>query len=267
MSKAGLRTGDSMNPFPEEMNRKVAGILARWHFAPTQVSRANLLAEGTPDASIHVTGNTVIDALLDIAPARQRHRRAARRRHTAWCLSPRIAARTSARRWTKPAARSARWRCAHRCAVPVPRASQSQRAAARWTRGSATTRASSWSNRWTTARSWPRCAARPWCSPTPAGVQEEAPALGKPVLVPARGNRAPRGRGRKASWPWWAATSTASSPPVNRLLDDPAAHAAMARKGVSPYGDGHARERFVALLARDMVTKRIARLRPGAAGG
>lgn len=65
--EAGLRTGDLQNPFPEEMNRAVAGRLSRWHFAPTESARQNLLREGIPDPDIYVTGNTVIDALLDVA--------------------------------------------------------------------------------------------------------------------------------------------------------------------------------------------------------
>jgi UDP-N-acetylglucosamine 2-epimerase (non-hydrolysing) len=62
--EAGLRTGDIYNPFPEELNRVVAGRLATWHFAPTEGSRKNLLAEGVAMNDIAVTGNTVIDALL-----------------------------------------------------------------------------------------------------------------------------------------------------------------------------------------------------------
>jgi UDP-N-acetylglucosamine 2-epimerase (non-hydrolysing) len=62
--EAGLRTWDMKNPFPEEANRVIAGKLARWHFAPTESSRENLLREGIADAEIFVTGNTVIDALL-----------------------------------------------------------------------------------------------------------------------------------------------------------------------------------------------------------
>lgn len=61
--EAGLRTHDLRAPFPEEFNRQVVSKLARWHFAPTGLSRDNLLAEGVPARSITVTGNTVIDAL------------------------------------------------------------------------------------------------------------------------------------------------------------------------------------------------------------
>ena len=62
--EAGLRTWDMQNPFPEEANRVITGKLARWHFAPTEGSRQNLLREGVQDSDILVTGNTVIDALL-----------------------------------------------------------------------------------------------------------------------------------------------------------------------------------------------------------
>ena len=62
--EAGLRTGNKYSPFPEEMNRKLTGSLTDIHFAPTATSRINLLAEAVDDASIIVTGNTVIDALM-----------------------------------------------------------------------------------------------------------------------------------------------------------------------------------------------------------
>jgi UDP-N-acetylglucosamine 2-epimerase (non-hydrolysing) len=65
--EAGLRTHNRYNPFPEEMNRVVAGHLATWHFAPTERARRCLLKEGVPDGAIRVTGNTVIDALLQVA--------------------------------------------------------------------------------------------------------------------------------------------------------------------------------------------------------
>jgi UDP-N-acetylglucosamine 2-epimerase (non-hydrolysing) len=61
--EAGLRTRDLYAPFPEEFNRQVVSKVARWHFAPTELSRANLIAERVDDTRITVTGNTVIDAL------------------------------------------------------------------------------------------------------------------------------------------------------------------------------------------------------------
>lgn len=65
--EAGLRTGDLYAPFPEELNRMVTGRLASLHFAPTPRAKQNLLKEGINPSTIHVTGNTVIDALLWVA--------------------------------------------------------------------------------------------------------------------------------------------------------------------------------------------------------
>ncbi len=65
--EAGLRTHMKYSPFPEEMNRRLASCLADIHFAPIQSHRDNLVAEGVAPEAIHVTGNTVIDALMDVA--------------------------------------------------------------------------------------------------------------------------------------------------------------------------------------------------------
>ncbi|TKA90986.1 non-hydrolyzing UDP-N-acetylglucosamine 2-epimerase [Halopseudomonas bauzanensis] len=64
--EAGLRTGNIYSPWPEEGNRKLTGTLTTLHFAPTATSKQNLLNEGIKESSIEVTGNTVIDALLDV---------------------------------------------------------------------------------------------------------------------------------------------------------------------------------------------------------
>ena len=64
--EAGLRTGNILSPWPEEVNRKVAGAIATLHFAPTEQSKQNLLAEAVSADAILVTGNTVIDALIDV---------------------------------------------------------------------------------------------------------------------------------------------------------------------------------------------------------
>ncbi len=65
--EAGLRTGDKWQPFPEEINRRVAGVVTDLHFAPTEWSRQNLLREGVPAEQIIVTGNPVIDALHSVS--------------------------------------------------------------------------------------------------------------------------------------------------------------------------------------------------------
>ena len=66
--EAGLRTGDKRQPFPEEINRRLADAVCDVHYAPTETNRDALLAEGTPAGGIVITGNTVIDALLGIVP-------------------------------------------------------------------------------------------------------------------------------------------------------------------------------------------------------
>ena len=63
--EAGLRTHNKLSPFPEEINRQITGRVCDFHFAPTETSKKNLLKENISEASILVTGNTVIDALLD----------------------------------------------------------------------------------------------------------------------------------------------------------------------------------------------------------
>ncbi|TJV10725.1 MAG: UDP-N-acetyl glucosamine 2-epimerase, partial [Mesorhizobium sp.] len=67
--EAGLRSHDINSPFPEELNRKIAGDIATWHFAPTIQARDNLIAEGKAASTIFVTGNTVIDTLLHFSGA------------------------------------------------------------------------------------------------------------------------------------------------------------------------------------------------------
>ena len=64
--EAGLRTFDKYSPFPEEVNRRIATVLADLHFAPTEWAKNNLLFEGVPEERIHVTGNTIVDALADM---------------------------------------------------------------------------------------------------------------------------------------------------------------------------------------------------------
>ena len=64
--EAGLRTGNIYSPWPEEINRKVTGTIARLHFAPTEKAASNLKSEGVEEEQISITGNTVIDALLEV---------------------------------------------------------------------------------------------------------------------------------------------------------------------------------------------------------
>ena len=76
--EAGLRSGNRYSPFPEEMNRRLISSLSTWHYAPTEGNRANLLAQGVDPDSIRVTGNTVIDALLETVSSSYRSRSGSR---------------------------------------------------------------------------------------------------------------------------------------------------------------------------------------------
>ncbi|HUO94285.1 MAG TPA: UDP-N-acetylglucosamine 2-epimerase (non-hydrolyzing) [Rhizomicrobium sp.] len=87
--EAGLRSHDLEAPFPEEMNRRVISMVGTWHFAPTELAKQNLVDEKVPPTSIYVTGNTVIDALLEM---RERIRKAPP------ALPPAIEAALSAKR-------------------------------------------------------------------------------------------------------------------------------------------------------------------------
>ena len=244
--EAGLRTGDLANPFPEEMNRTVASRLARFHFAPTPASRDNLLKEGIPAADIHVTGNTVIDALLQVAE---------RDAPIGADLDAgkRLILLTAHRRESfgeplREAFRAVRMLADRNEGVQVlypVHLNPNVSGPAREILGG-----------------HPRIVL---CEPLEyapfvsamkrayliltdsGGVQEEAPALGKPVLVLREETERPEAIAEGVV----RLVGTSSErilAEAQRLLDDPAAYAAMAR-GVSPYGDGHASERIVSVLA------------------
>ena len=248
--EAGLRTHDLDNPFPEEMNRLVAGHLARWHFVPTQRSRQNLLREGIADAIIHVTGNTVIDALLEVAA-------------TDWPLatpldaSKRLVLVTAHRRENfgepfRAVCRAIRALVERHADIEVlypvhPNPNVSQVAHA-------------------LLGDHPRirlCAPLDYAPFVEAqkrayliltdsgGVQEEAPALGKPVLVMRSETERPEavdeGVVRLVGTDEARIYEEAA-----RLLSDPQAYRAMAR-GVSPYGDGKAAQRIVAVLRESLL--------------
>jgi UDP-N-acetylglucosamine 2-epimerase (non-hydrolysing) len=243
--EAGLRTGDLQNPFPEEMNRVVAGRLARWHFAPTASARRNLLSEGVADAAIHVTGNTVIDALLSVAD---------RRPEIGIPLDPakRLILVTAHRRenFGEPfrqiclaILRLAETNPDVQVLYPVHPNPNVQDVAQELLGGR------------------PGIVLCPPLDYLPfvgamqraylilsdsGGVQEEAPALGKPVLVLRQETERPEAVDAgvvKLVGPVYQRIVAEAQ----RLLDDPVYYRSMAR-GVSPYGDGQAAGRIAAVL-------------------
>lgn len=245
--EAGLRTGNLYGPFPEEMNRIVASHIARWHFAPTLQAKLNLLNEGIPPAGIHVTGNTVIDALLQVA---------AQCDGTVAPSDRRLVLVTAHRRENfgvplQNICRAIRHLAERRTDVqflypvhPNPNVKKVVLDA---------------------LGSHPRVrlveplgyrafvAAMKQCYfilTDSGGVQEEAPALGKPVLVLREETERPEAV-RAGAVRLVGADFDAIVAESSRLLDEPEYYAAMAR-GVSPYGDGRAAQRIADLLKKDL---------------
>ena len=245
--EAGLRTWDMQNPFPEEANRVIAGKLARWHFAPTEGSRQNLLKEGVPGEQIIVTGNTVIDALLFTA---------AKDLELSVALDPakRLVLVTSHRRENfgepfRDICRALRTLAENNPAVqflyPVHPNPNVKDVAYEFLAG---------------LPNFILCDPLDYAPFIAAmkrahiiltdsgGVQEEAPALGKPVLVLRDETERPEAVEQgvvKLVGPHYERIVEEAQ----RLLDDEDAYKAMAR-GVSPYGDGQAAERIVSVLRK-----------------
>ncbi|WP_240757070.1 non-hydrolyzing UDP-N-acetylglucosamine 2-epimerase [Roseicella aquatilis] len=245
--EAGLRTGDLRNPFPEEFNRVVAGRVATLNFCPTEGARQALLREGVAPASIHVTGNTVIDALLDVA------RRAPatlpglpeRGRLVLLTLHRRESFGMPARRVLAAVRRllAAVPDLHLLCPVhPNPRLRGLVHAALGGHPQVTLAEPLGYAALVAALR---RCTLVLTDS---GGLQEEAPALGKPVLVLREATERPEavalGVARLVGTDPGRILAAATE-----LLTCPDAYAAMAR-GVSPYGDGLAAERIATLVAR-----------------
>jgi UDP-N-acetylglucosamine 2-epimerase (non-hydrolysing) len=245
--EAGLRTGRIDAPFPEEANRVLAGHLSVLHFAPTVGARRNLLREGVSDDRIFVTGNTVIDALLlaagrdvpigvDLDPEKRTILITAHRRES-FGEPIRQVCRAVAELHERFPDVQFLWPVHPNPSIkPVVEGAISGLSRVRL------------------------------CEPLPygpfvsalkratliltdsGGVQEEAPALGKPVLVLREESERPEainaGVARLVGHD--PATIVAEA---GRLLCDPDAYRIMSR-GASPYGDGHAAERIVAAVAQ-----------------
>ena len=251
--EAGLRSGNIYHPWPEEVNRKVVGAIADLHFAPTETSRDALLAENVPAERIHVTGNTVIDALIEtrarvdsdatlastIAPIAARF------------AGKRIVAVTTHRRENfgdglKSVAQAVR-RIADRPDVavifpvhPNPNVRGPMSEVLGGIDNIAMIDPLDYPN---FVRLLSLCH---FVMTDSGGVQEEAPALAKPVLVMRETTERPEG----------VAAGTAKLvgndeevivTEASRLLDDKAAYEAMARAH-NPFGDGRSSERIARII-------------------
>ncbi|SPK71358.1 UDP-N-acetyl glucosamine-2-epimerase [Cupriavidus taiwanensis] len=245
--EAGLRTRDMHNPFPEEMNRVVTGRLTRWHFAPTESSRTNLLDEGFFPDTVFMTGNTVIDALLDARnhPKKVPLSRPAGRKMMLVTTHRRENFGEPLQRICAALLRLLEQHPTLDILFPVHRNPNV----------SAPVRALLGQHPRVTL-----CDPLDYLAFIPAmeaadlilsdsgGVQEEAPALGKPVLVLREETERPEA----VTYGVAALVGSGTDLIVDRvteLLTDQAAYRSMAR-GASPYGDGHASARIVNILEK-----------------
>jgi UDP-N-acetylglucosamine 2-epimerase (non-hydrolysing) len=252
--EAGLRTGRRYAPFPEEMNRRLADALCDLHFAPTETARAALLAEGIDPGGVHVTGNTVIDALLD-ARARAAEDAAAMRA-CADALGPdadgtRIILVTGHRRENFGAGFEEICRALAALAArsdvtiiyPVHLNPNVRGPVHRLLGGLERVRLVEPLDYLPFVALMDRADVVITDS---GGIQEEAPALGKPVLVMRDTTERPEAVAAGTVKLVGTDTETIVTSCAT-LLDDSAAYAAMSR-AVNPYGDGRAAARIADVL-------------------
>ncbi len=255
--EAGLRTGDLQQPFPEELNRVLTARMAALHFAPTPAARDHLLAEGVDPDRVHVTGNTGIDAVLEIRD----------RIESGTVPAPEWPQLDPAKRWIVVTS--------HRRENFGPGFVRSMQALRRLAaRGDVQIIYPVHRNPNVSGT------AHDILDPVPGvvlldplsyvpfvdlmrrahliitdsgGIQEEAPSLGKPVLVLREKTERPEAV--EAGTVILVGTGEDRIvTEATRLLDDPAAYEAMARRH-NPYGDGQASRRIAEILARSDLSR------------
>jgi UDP-N-acetylglucosamine 2-epimerase (non-hydrolysing) len=255
--EAGLRSHDFERPFPEEFNRRVADVGARWCFAPTAGARANLLGEGTVPERVLVTGNTVVDALLDVAARPERltpglERLAAGPRRLVLVTAHRRESFGEPLRELCLALREIAESHADGVQLVYPvHLNPNVRAPVGEILGGVPNVALVEPLDYV---AFVHLMKRAWVILTDSGgIQEEAPSLGVPVLVMREVTERPEAveRGTARLVGTRRETIVAAA---RELLDDPAARQRMTGKG-NPYGDGHAGARIAAALLGDPVTE------------
>ena len=250
--EAGLRTDNRYDPFPEEINRRLTGVLADFHFAPTAQSAANLAREGVPAERIYPVGNTVIDALLSVAQQPYQFTEPALAAAVAGSGPLLLVTAHRRENWGEPLHRIAR--AVRRLVSEFPEVrvvfqmhkNPIVREAVQAELGGVAR----------VALVEPQ-AYLPWvqlmkrCTlilTDSGGIQEEAPALGKPVLVMRETTERPEGvaagTARLVGTDEEAIYGAAA-----RLLREPEEYAAMAQAR-NPYGDGQAARRIREILFR-----------------
>jgi UDP-N-acetylglucosamine 2-epimerase len=254
--EAGLRTGKKDDPFPEEINRRLATHLSDFHFAPTDVARNNLLVEGVRPEDISVTGNTVIDALL-LTQARLAEDPRLAVDHLGPTDGLRVILVTAHRRESfgppfRRICEALRALAERRPDVlivyPVHLNPNVQTPVHQILDGVPNVKLLAPMD----YVSFVACMQRAFILLTDSGgIQEEGPSMGKPVLVMREVSERPEAISAGT------ATLTGTDPErivraVSSLLDDPACYSRMTSRA-NPYGDGHAAERIVQFLIGRLI--------------
>ena len=246
--EAGLRTRNLYSPWPEEFNRQAVDVVSNWYFAPTETSRKNLLDEAKPAERIFVTGNTGIDALRTTVREDYRHP------ELGWAADSRLILITAHRRENLGEPMHRMFRAIRRvmeerpdtkAIYPIHMNPQVREAAHEELDGFDRLRIIDPLE----VVDFHNFMARSHLILTDSGgIQEEAPSLGKPVLVMRDTTERPEGV--KAGTLRLIGTEEGTIyREFSRLLDDPAEYGAMSHAS-NPYGDGRASERIGDIMAQ-----------------
>ena len=247
--EAGLRTYNIYSPYPEEFNRQAVGLVARYHFAPTELSRQNLLKEGKDTAQIYVTGNTAIDALKTTVRSDYTHP------ELDWAAGSRLILLTAHRRENLGEPMRHMFRAIRRIVdehsdlkviYPIHMNPVVRQTAAEIFGGDARFHLIEPLD----VLDFHNFLARSYLILTDSGgIQEEAPSLGKPVLVMRDTTERPEGIAAGTLKLVGTQEETIYRE-FKRLLEDPAAYEAMAH-AANPYGDGRACARIADILCAE----------------
>ena len=248
--EAGLRTYNLYSPFPEEFNRQAVDLIARFYFAPTELSRQNLLKEGKPAEHIFVTGNTVIDALDTTVRSDYTHP------EIEWARGSRLILLTAHRRENLGEPMREMFRAIRRIVDETPdikviypmHKNPAVREMARACFGG---QEHIHMIEPLDVLDFHNVMAHAYLIMTDSGgIQEEAPALGKPVLVMRDTTERPEGV-VAGTLKLVGTDENTIYAAVRELLTDPAAYHEM-EHAVNPYGDGHASRYIADILAREL---------------
>ncbi|NLM19717.1 MAG: UDP-N-acetylglucosamine 2-epimerase (non-hydrolyzing) [Clostridiaceae bacterium] len=248
--EAGLRTYDIYSPYPEEFNRQAVGIISQFNFAPTQMSADNLIREGKPEQSIYITGNTAIDALQTTVRADFEHE------VVGWAKDSRLIVLTAHRRENLGAPLESMFRAIRRVVEEIPDIKvvypihmnpKVRETAAKYLHDHNRVRliepleVVEFHNLLNAAY---------LILTDSGGIQEEAPSLGKPVLVMRDTTERPEGI-EAGTLRLVGTDENAIYESFIELLTDEQAYLKMS-KAKNPYGDGKASKRILDIVLRNL---------------